>query len=122
MRQMLSTLCLLALLAAPVLHAGEADVIDVEIRKSGDETFRFDVTIASNDTGWDAYADGFEVVGPDGEVLGVRELLHPHVDEQPFTRSLSGVDIPEAVDRVRVRAHHSVAGYDGETMTVSVPH
>ncbi|MEM7643100.1 MAG: hypothetical protein AAF366_11285, partial [Pseudomonadota bacterium] len=64
------------------------------------------------------YADGWEVLGPDGARLGYRELLHPHVTEQPFTRSLSGVEIPEGVERVTVRAHDNV---DGWGAAVEVP-
>ena len=63
-----------------------ADVIDVEI--SGDGPYTFAVTVASPDTGWDKYADEWRIESEAGEVLGVRELTHPHVDEQPFTRSL----------------------------------
>lgn len=100
---------------------GAANVIDVTVTRSGDGTFRFDVTIESNETGWDAYADAFEIVTPDGRVLGTRVLHHPHVDEQPFTRSLSGVDVPASLDRVTVRAHHNAAGYDGRTMEVVLP-
>lgn len=100
---------------------GAANVVDVEVEARGDNAYRFDVTVASEDTGWDYYADGFEVLTPDGEVLGTRTLHHPHEDEQPFTRSLRRVEIPAGIDEVRVRAHHSEAGYDGRTMTVAVP-
>jgi len=101
--------------------AGEADVLDVQVARQTDGTYRFDVTVAHVDTGWDHYADAFEVVAPDGEVLGVRELLHPHVDEQPFTRSLGGVEIPEGVTKVTVRAHDSVHAYGGAVLEVNVP-
>ena len=40
----------------------------------------------------------------DGQRLGFRELVHPHVTEQPFTRTLSGVEIPAASDHVVIRA------------------
>jgi len=100
---------------------GEADVVDVEIEATGGNRYRFDVTVAINDRGWDYYADGFEVLTPAGEVLGTRTLHHPHEDEQPFTRSLHDVEIPPGTDEVRVRAHHSEAGYDGRSMTVEVP-
>ena len=43
------------------------------------------VTVQHADTGWDHYADAWEVLAPDGTVLGTRTLLHPHTDEQPFT-------------------------------------
>ncbi|MEZ4559951.1 MAG: hypothetical protein R2854_26500 [Caldilineaceae bacterium] len=47
-----------------------------------------------------------------------RVLLHPHVNEQPFTRSLGNVVIPADVDTVVVRAHTLVAGYGPVTVTV----
>ena len=57
---------------------------------------------------------------PDGEILGTRILLHPHVDEQPFTRSLSGVVIPEDVTEVVVRSHNLISGYAPEVVTVPI--
>ena len=64
----------------------------------------------------------WDVVAPDGKVLGTRTLYHPHVDEQPFTRSLSGVKIPKAVEQVTIRAFDSEHGGGGAVMTVAVPH
>jgi hypothetical protein len=96
-----------------------AHVVDVVVRPVGD-TYAFDVAVRSTETGWDKYADAWRVAAPDGSVLGVRELAHPHEDEQPFTRSLSGVEIPPEVDHVTVAARDSVLGYCGDTMTVDV--
>ena len=56
---------------------GCADVINVDVRASGGR-FDFDVSVASADTGWDRYADAWEVRGADGVILATRELLHPH--------------------------------------------
>lgn len=110
---------LLALLAGPAA-AGPADVTAVEAVADGDRwTFR--VTVRHADEGWDHYADAWRVVGPDGTVYGTRELLHPHVDEQPFTRSLSGVAIPEDVAAVTVEARDSVHGWGGATVEVTLP-
>ena len=69
--------------------------------------WRFDVTLLHPDKDWDHYADRWEVVDSEGHVLGTRELMHPHVSEQPFTRSLTGVMIPDGVRRVWIRAHCS---------------
>lgn len=122
---MLRTLGALAMMAITTAvladQAGEANVTNAEVTRTGENTFRFDVTIASNETGWDYYADAFEILTEDGEVLGTRTLHHPHVDEQPFTRSLAGVSIPASIGRVTVRAHHNTAGYDGRTVTVELP-
>ncbi len=101
---------------------GCADVVAVEIAAEPDVGFRFDVTVRSPDTGWDKYADRWEVHTLDGATLATRELTHPHVDEQPFTRSLSGVEIPRDTEQVVVVARDSVEGFCGSTMTVDIPH
>jgi hypothetical protein len=105
------------LLSAAPAAAGEADVLSVEATRVG-AAWRFTVTVAHADEGWEHYADAWEVRGPDGTVYGTRELLHPHVAEQPFTRSLSGVAIPEGVGEVTVRARDSVHGWGGATVTL----
>ncbi len=107
-------------ISAHATEAGQADVIDVETRLSGD-IWRFDVTVQHDDAGWDHYADRWEVLAPDGSLLGVRELLHPHVDEQPFTRSLSGVRVDPSIGKVKVRARDSVHGFGGESFEVELP-
>lgn len=105
--------------------AGAADVLAATVTvdaSTGAETFySFSVTVRHADAGWDHYADRFEVLAPDGTVLGTRVLVHPHDDEQPFTRSLGAVAVPEGISEVTIRAHDSVHGYGGETLTVTVP-
>lgn len=115
-------LAILALctLAAP-LAAGQADVLKVEIRSTAPGSYDLDVTLRHADTGWDHYANRWEVVGPDGRVLATRVLYHPHINEQPFTRSLSGVKIPAEFTWVRVRGHDLVHGHGGREVTLSVP-
>jgi hypothetical protein len=112
---------LIVLLWPAAACAGEADVLEVKIAKEGGGTYRFDVTVRHDDEGWKHYANKWEVVAPDGKVLGTRTLLHPHESEQPFTRSLGGVRIPEGIDRVTVRAHDSVHGAGGAEKEVTVP-
>lgn len=105
--------------------AGEVDVVDAKAaltRESDGKGFwRFDVTLRHADEGWDHYADAWEVLDPSGAVLGVRTLFHPHVEEQPFTRSLTGVEIPRDVKRVTVRAHDKVHGYGGVELELTLP-
>ena len=111
-----------ALIVQPgFLMAGEADVVSAKIRKSGTHTFAFSVTLRHHDTGWNHYADKWEVVGVDGTVYGTRVLAHPHVDEQPFTRGLSGVTIPGGINKVVLRAHDSIHKYGGKTITIDLP-
>ncbi len=107
-------------IGAPAL-AGEADVLRAEATAEGGDSWRFRVTVAHGDTGWDHYADKWDVVAPDGGVLGTRVLLHPHETEQPFTRSLGGVKIPGNVNEVTLRAHDRVHGYGGQEVTVALP-
>ncbi len=111
---------LLLLIGAGSAGAGEADVVAVEAAEAGAGTWRFEVTVAHADAGWDHYADKWEVLAPDGRVLATRVLLHPHVGEQPFTRSLGGVAIPAEIERVILRAHDSVHGLGGAEMTVEL--
>lgn len=96
-------------------------MVAVSVSGARDQGYRFDVTLRHADTGWDHYADAWEVLAPDGAVLGRRVLAHPHVNEQPFTRSLGGVRVPAGIDRVRIRAHDSVHGYGGREMEVALP-
>jgi hypothetical protein len=110
-----------AMTIAGVALAGEADVIAVKPTRESGDSWRFDVTVKSNDTGWTHYADAFEVLTPEGTLLGRRILFHPHETEQPFTRELTGVKIPPEVKTVLVRARHKPRGYDGKTMTVRLP-
>ncbi len=101
--------------------AGEADVVAVEVIETAERVYTFHVTVAHADTGWEHYADRWDVVAPDGTVLGSRVLYHPHVEEQPFRRSLSGVAIPQGITQVELRAHESQHGLGGAVMSVTLP-
>lgn len=101
-------------LAASPAFADHPVVEDASATRSG-TAWSISVTLSHPDTGWDHYADGWEVLAPDGTRLGFRELLHPHVNEQPFTRSLGGVAIPEGLDHVLIRARGNVHGWSSET-------
>jgi len=107
------------MLLSTTLFAGKADVIDVKVRCSGSCTFS--VTLKHEDTGWDHYANEWIVVAPDGTELGSRVLYHPHVNEQPFTRSLSGVKIPAGVKTVTIKAKDKIHAFGGKEITVQIP-
>ncbi len=104
--------------AAPAF-ADPAKVTNVRLTQMGD-TWRVDVSILHGDTGWDDYADGWRVEDANGFVLGDRPLAHPHVNEQPFTRSTSGVVIPEGMAEVFIRTRTNVDGWDTEVFAVPV--
>lgn len=101
-------------------RADEAEVLAVNVTKIGDGVYRFDVTVSHADAGWSHYADRWQVLSEDGDVLGERVLLHPHDNEQPFTRA-EAVKVPPGTARVRVRAHDNVHGFGGAAMTVEMP-
>ena len=109
-----------ALAAAFPAAADPAEIVAAEARP-GAGGWTFSVTLRHGDTGWDDYADGWRVIGPDGTVLGTRELLHPHETEQPFTRSLSGVAIPEGLAEVEIESSTNVTGWSGARMHLALP-
>lgn len=99
--------------------AGDVSIKAVEFSKgSGDWTVN--VTLEHADTGWKHYADGWRVVDAAGTEFGKRTLYHPHVNEQPFTRSLSGVKIPAKVTKVYVEAHDKVHGWSKDKVMVDL--
>ncbi len=109
-------------------NEADADVIFVRaVYNESTSTWTFHVTVSHPDTGWEDYADGWDVVTPDGLVLKpdpgspfTRLLLHPHEAEQPFTRSQSGIEIPPGVTGVTVRAHDLVSGFGGKEVEVDL--
>jgi len=111
----------IALGLSMTLFAGEADVVGGKITALGDGRFRVDATVMHGDTGWDHYADRWDVLAPDGSVLGSRVLAHPHENEQPFTRSLT-LTISADVAEITLQANDSVHELGGKTFTLAVPH
>lgn len=112
-------LLFLVLIASPAL-ADPARIVGIDATSAA-AGWRFEVTIAHGDTGWDDYADGWRVELADGTIVGERPLAHPHVDEQPFTRATSGVTIPETVAQVHIRTRTNVEGWAGTTVPFTLP-
>ena len=79
-----------------------AEVLYVTAVQQSDTSWTFEVKVQHEDTGWDHYANSWEVLTLDGEVIATHVLTHPHVEEQPFTRSMSGIAIPNGTSSVRV--------------------
>lgn len=97
------------------------DVLAASASQDGDGTWTFEATLSSPYDSADRYADAWRVVGPDGTVYGIRELAHDHASEQPFTRSQSGIGIPDEVDVVTVEGRDQVSGWGGATVEVTLP-
>lgn len=107
--------CIPLILAASPVFADAPVVENVTFNGS-----RFDVTLSHADTGWEDYADGWRVELADGTVLGTRILVHPHVNEQPFTRS-DTIAVPAGVDEVFIRASDLVGGWADSTTAYQLP-
>lgn len=92
----------------------------VRVSASGSPgAYTLDITIESPDTSCDRYADWWEVLTPQGELVYRRVLLHSHADEQPFSRTGGPVEIqPDTV--VIVRGHMSTDGYGTSALRGSV--
>ncbi len=91
-----------------------ANIISVNVTGSSNQ-YQFNVAISSPDTGCEQYADWWEVLDENGNLIYRRILLHSHVNDQPFTRSGGPVDVdPDTV--VIIRAHMNQAGYGGSSM------
>src|SRR6056297_3229703 len=118
MRKIPAFLLLLGLTAQTAL-ADPPEITDVRVHKTG-MVWSVHVELRHPDTGWDHYADGWEVLDAAGNRLGYRELMHPHVNEQPFTRSLSGVVIPDGTREIFVRPRCSVDGWSGSQKRVTL--
>jgi len=103
-------LCVAAIGMTSPAIAGAVEIVDAKATRQSDGRYGFDVTLKHEDTGWEHYADRWDVVGPDGKVIASRTLYHPHVNEQPFTRSLNGVRIPDGVTEVTIKAHDTKHG------------
>lgn len=90
--------------------ASEAEIIEAKAERNAAQNFNISVTVKHGDTGWDHYANAWRIYAPDGKLLAERTLHHPHVKEQPFTRSLLGVRIPLEASEITIVPVCSVYG------------
>ncbi|MEO0377870.1 MAG: hypothetical protein AAF329_25400 [Cyanobacteria bacterium P01_A01_bin.17] len=100
-------------------EAGLAKVTDVTATENQPGQYTFAVTVESPDTGCEQYADWWEVLSEEGELLYRRILAHSHIDEQPFQRS--GGPVSVSADQILiVRAHMNPGGYGTQAMKGSI--
>jgi hypothetical protein len=102
---------LLMIMSAGPARADPVEIVAATVQPDAGGGWAASVTLRHPDTGWDHFADAWEVLAPDGTSLGLRELAHPHETEQPFTRSLSGITVPAGLDHVLIRARCNVDGW-----------
>ena len=97
-----------------------AQVTKVRAAQSTDGSWCFDAQVRHNDEGWDHYADGWQITDLQGNELNERILAHPHDNEQPFTRGLCNINIPNNLSSVVVRAKCNQHGYGGQAILVDL--
>lgn len=108
---MFKTAITLAMILTAQAAAADNPVIqNVHANQSGG-LWTFDVTISHGDEGWGHFADAWRILDSSGKQIAIRQLIHPHVDEQPLTRSLSGISIPVGTTEVGVQARDTVDGW-----------
>ena len=103
----------------PINQNGEKAVI-TSVSVSGNEnSYTFSVGIQSPDKGCNQYANWWEVLSENGDLIYRRILAHSHVSEQPFTRSGGNVNVTK-FQIVIIRAHMNTSGYGTKTFRGSV--
>lgn len=107
-------------IATPIAFAGEADVVAAEV-DCVQQLCSIAASVRHSDTGWSHFADHWRILDLDGNELGRRVLLHPHENEQPFTRRLADVEIPNGIRRIAIEAHDSVHEYGGQQLELDIP-
>ena len=107
------------LFIASQAQAGDVEIVKVSMRASANGQWQANVTLNHADTGWEHYADAWRIVTEEGKLLGTRVLYHPHVNEQPFTRSLS-LNIPADISVVLVEAHDKVHGWAKQRVRIDL--
>lgn len=109
----------MSLLVTNVVFASDIEIVKVKLTKQTG-TWRADVTLNHADTGWKHYADAWRLVDEKGSVIGKRTLYHPHVNEQPFTRSLYDFQIPINTKMIFVEAHDLNRGWSANKVKIDL--
>ena len=98
--------------------SGQANIINVTVTGS-EFNYTFNITVKSDETGCDQYADWWEVLKEDGTLVYRRILAHSHPDDQPFTRSGGPVKVDQN-ENLYIRAHMNKLGYVGDVYKGSI--
>ena len=112
---LLSTLCLTA---DSEITPNSANVIAVDT-KGTSGSYNFYVTLLSDEKGCNQYANWWEVLDENGNLLYRRILVHSHPDDQPFRRGGGHVDVTPS-QTLYIRAHMNHKGYGKNLFVGSV--
>lgn len=100
--------------------ASEAEIIKAKAEFTSAQKFNISVTLKHADEGWEHFANAWRVYSSDGKLIGERVLHHPHVKEQPFTRTLLGLSIPSDVSEIKIVPVCSVTGESKKGYTIKL--
>jgi hypothetical protein len=112
-------LIIIGLLLTSSVFANDVEIVKVVLTNQNG-TWRADVTLKHADAGWDHYADAWRIVDDKGNELGKRTLYHPHVNEQPFTRSLSSFHISSDKKIIFIEAHDKKHGWSTNRVRIDM--
>ncbi|WP_432471604.1 hypothetical protein [Amphritea sp. HPY] len=102
------------------VNAGEVKILAAQLNRLHDNQWTISVTLKHQDSGWEHYADNWRVVDSSDAAIGNRVLHHPHVNEQPFTRSLTNIEIPAASRLLYIEARDNVHGWSGDRLKIDL--
>ena len=119
MRLFRTVLTIAAIATSNFVWANQVEIVKVEVEPSA-HRWTFHVTLLHEDSGWDHYADGWRIVDGKGNEIGYRKLWHPHENEQPFTRSLANVLVPEKTNIIFIEAHDKVHGWSKQKVRIDL--
>ena len=100
------------------IAVNSANVIDVNTKGSTGK-YNFYVTVSSNETGCNQYANWWEILDENGELLYRRILVHSHPNDQPFRRAGGHVNVTPS-QPLYIRAHMNTSGYKGDVFKGSI--
>ena len=112
-------LIIIGLLLTTSAFANDVEIVKVVLTKQLG-TWRADVTLNHADTGWEHYADAWRLIDEKGNEIGKRTLYHPHVNEQPFTRSLSDLYIGDDKKIIFIEAHDKKHGWSPNKVKIDM--
>jgi len=110
----------LLLMLSQSSKANDINILAAAIIHQSHGEYLVNVKLEHHDTGWQHYADEWRLVDNKGNILGSRVLQHPHVHEQPFTRSLSNVKISSELETVYIEAHDKVHGWTKNRLMIDL--
>lgn len=101
-------------------YANEVEILSAAILHQSQNEYLVSVTLQHQDSGWNHYADAWRIVDQQGAILGTRTLMHPHVEEQPFSRALNNVKIDESLITLYIEAHDNVHGWSTNRLKIDL--